>query len=345
MAGPQLDAILDKQHRNVLNGAVRNVLGTELALETCAQIADGLPLARVAYDQYGRRREQGHPVSGHTSLCPGAEEIARDFLSGFAIDRLNFDDQLLQAYQSAPPGHHSFHCRLIELVAVAVHKMAVLLFGQGHRVHDKEPKNATSSIDIVSSWQSRLNREALIPPPGPTLFEHVSYGARDQYPDGVADAVGYWAENIILGGVVLFDRSEAWDDERTPEPNVYLHSDRDGVTFRVWQALDEQQQALVDFLLSSSPVGTCPCPLAASDKNLTRINPEGATEKKVYRDIWEREPPNRRGGFGARGLGGCIMRPLDYPKEALSKLESCLKYYAAFQTPVREKGGVLENFA
>jgi hypothetical protein len=51
MAGLQLDAILDKPHRDVLDRAVRNVLGTELALETCAQIADGLPLARVAFDQ------------------------------------------------------------------------------------------------------------------------------------------------------------------------------------------------------------------------------------------------------------------------------------------------------
>jgi hypothetical protein len=170
----------------------------------------------------------------------------------------------------------------------------------------------------VSSWQCELNREAGIPPPGPTLFEHISYGAIDQYPDGVADVVGYWAENMILGGVVLFDRSKTWEDKRTPEPNIYLHSDRDGVTFRVWQALDGQQEALVDFLLSPSPVETCPCPLSSSDKNLTRINPAVATDKKVYRDIWEREPSDgRRGAFGPRALGGCIMRPLDYPQEAL----------------------------
>lgn len=45
----------------------------------------------------------------------------------------------------------------------------------------------------------------------PTFLYHRQYQDFDQYPDGVADAVGYWAEAEILGGVVLFDR-------RKPEP-------------------------------------------------------------------------------------------------------------------------------
>ncbi|KAL2129301.1 hypothetical protein VTI74DRAFT_7963 [Chaetomium olivicolor] len=48
------------------------------------------------------------------SLCAGAEEAVRDFLSRFAIDMLNFDDELLQTYQSAATGHRRFYCRLIE---------------------------------------------------------------------------------------------------------------------------------------------------------------------------------------------------------------------------------------
>ncbi|KAK4149612.1 hypothetical protein C8A00DRAFT_18719 [Chaetomidium leptoderma] len=308
----RLDAILDKQHCGVLDRAVRNVLGTDLVLETCAQIADGLPLASVANDHYGlrghRRHGVHHPISNHTSLCLGAEEAARDFLSGFAIDILNFDNKLLQAYQSAAPGYSIFYCRLIELVAVAVYKMAVLLFKQGYQIHDRESRNAASTINLLQ-----------FPPPA-TLFAHYSYRARDQYPDGVADIVGYWAENRILGGVMIFDRSEARDDERTPEPNVYLHSDRAGVTIRVCQVIDEQQQALVDFLMSS-PVGTCPCPLSASDKNLKRFDAEYATENEAYRDIWERELPNRHKGRGARGVGGCFPDPLDYPKRALKRGE------------------------
>ena len=39
-----------------------------------------------------------------------------------------------------------------------------------------------------------------------TLFCHPWYRDYDQYPNGIADSVGYWAEARILGGVVLFDR-------------------------------------------------------------------------------------------------------------------------------------------
>jgi hypothetical protein len=31
----------------------------------------------------------------------------------------------------------------------------------------------------------------------------------DQYPDGLADVAGYWAEDRIFGGVVLFDRGDS----------------------------------------------------------------------------------------------------------------------------------------
>jgi hypothetical protein len=162
---------------------------------------------------------------------------------------------------------------------------------------------------------SRLEED----PPPPTLFMHASYGVPDQYPNGIADVVGYWAENRVLGGVVLLDRSEAWDDEHSPEPNVYLHSDRKDVTFRVWQMLDEQQQALLDFLVSSPPGSTaasgraqvCPLPLSATDENMKRLYPKDATGNKVYRDIWERAPD---GGFRH-----CVQKPLDYPEYYTSR--------------------------
>ncbi|KAH6845752.1 hypothetical protein B0I37DRAFT_435180 [Chaetomium sp. MPI-CAGE-AT-0009] len=132
----------------------------------------------------------------------------------------------------------------------------------------------------------------------------------DQYPAGTADIVGYWAENIIMGGVVVFDRSQVWANGYTPEPRVYLHSDRNGVTIRVWQLLGEQQEALVNFLLS---IGTCPFPLRASDRNLTRFDPDKATLNKVYRDVWERSPPRQVRGRGG-GFMECVQSELDYPR-------------------------------
>lgn len=233
--------------------------------------------------------------------------------------------QLLQAYQSARPGNCSFYYRLIEFVAVAVHKIGVFLFKQRHRLHDREAKEPAYTIDAVTAWQPSLSGSDWDPTwirPDATLFMHFCYDAVGQYPEGLADAVGYWAENRVLGGVVIFDRSEVWDDEDRPEPNVYFHSDRDQVTFRVWQMLNEQQDSLLDFLLAS-PAGTsssgspleleaCPLPLSATDKNLKRFGPDDATRRKVYRDVWERAPPR----FPVSRYDHCVRDPLDYPERA-----------------------------
>ncbi len=195
--------------------------------------------------------------------------------------------------------------------------MAVILFLRGHRIHDRQPRNAASTINRVTSWlledEDPEIKEKSKPRRPATLFAHRSYDARKQYPNGVADVVGYWAENRILGGVIVFDRSSAWGrNEPRPEPNVWIHSDRDGVTLRLCQLLDEQQQALVGFLRSLS-VGACPCPLSASDRNRERLDPEDGTDWKVYRDVWERAP-NLNTRRGAHGVGGCHPLALDYPE-------------------------------
>lgn len=43
----------------------------------------------------------------------------------------------------------------------------------------------------------------------PHLFFNIHYRAYEQYPFGIADMAGYWAEDRIFGGVVLFDRGES----------------------------------------------------------------------------------------------------------------------------------------
>lgn len=45
--------------------------------------------------------------------------------------------------------------------------------------------------------------------PYASLFFHPSYRYHEQYPFGTADMAGYWAEDRIFGGVVLFDRTES----------------------------------------------------------------------------------------------------------------------------------------
>ena len=186
-----------------------------------------------------------------------------------------------------------------------MHKLAILLFQRRYRVHDVvwAAKDATYTVDAVTRSNSDDNLSS-------TPFCHPEYRMTEQYPAGEADVVGYWAENRIFGGVVLLDRSDSWDDRRNPEPNIFLHSSYYDVTFRVWRALDEQQDALVDFLLSQSPAEACPFPLLASHKNLDRIDPQYVTSNKVYRDFWERRLPPSYGRFQEPH---CVRDRLDYP--------------------------------
>lgn len=102
--------------------------------------------------------------------------------------------------------------RLLELLAVICHDIAVHLYNQyegGLRRPDPEA----------------IHRQIRVPdlPPGITLAPvkpkpaelfHSSYQNWEQYPHGLADIVGYWAEYRLFGGVVLFDRGESGSEVR-----------------------------------------------------------------------------------------------------------------------------------
>lgn len=169
-------------------------------------------------------------------------------------------------------------------------------------------------IDSVTIWEREPDEWARSIP-YPTMFTHPSFQAVEQYPNGLADIVGYWAENRILGGVSLFDRSQDWDGT-TPEPNLYFQPSRYNVTYRICQLLDEQQHTLVDFLLADRDVARacCPLPILPGEQNRVRIDPEDAIPMhKVYRDIWERKQVEKTRLWG-RNYYPCVSSSLDYPE-------------------------------
>lgn len=66
---------LTTDHLNMFHGALSRVLGSELAIDTFAQIVDGLPSADVVWD----KRHPGifgdnHPIEAHASLYPGVKD-------------------------------------------------------------------------------------------------------------------------------------------------------------------------------------------------------------------------------------------------------------------------------
>jgi hypothetical protein len=53
---------------------------------------------------------------------------------------------------------------------------------------------------------------------------HEDYHDLEQYPKGVTDVVGYWAEYHLFGGVVLFERETGTDVSDAPIHSVGEYS-------------------------------------------------------------------------------------------------------------------------
>ncbi|KAK6815701.1 hypothetical protein PG987_016467 [Apiospora arundinis] len=215
-------------HRSTLNNALSRIIATEVALETYAQIIDGLP-----------------PRTSHVNLCAGAGETARSMRDTFDLTMLSFDSEVLQSYQDSIPASPSFKTRLLELVAVALHQVAVHLFQKGDRIHDQHHSpEGDDSISSVTSWEPS-------PKPyfryevRPTLFAHPAFVTHEHYPNGIADMVGYWAEDRILGGVLLLDRNNNGSAHGMELPNVYFQSSRPARTHFIYQLTNDQQNSLL----------------------------------------------------------------------------------------------------
>ncbi|EWG51091.1 hypothetical protein FVEG_10186 [Fusarium verticillioides 7600] len=266
---------LEEYHYDSLSLALHNVLNTDIALMTYAQIIDGLPTVDVVWDRYSATYEPSHPIINHKTLCEGALEKAKGFRAQFSMAGVVVNLEKLNSYQKTEPSSRAFHLRLIEMTACAVHQIGV-------------------QLSQLEKW-GRPPDDLCRFPPKPTMFIATQFTAHDRYPNGVDDMVGYWAENRILGGVALFDHSQAWTGE--DEPNVYFQCTRARVTFRVCQLLDIQQSALISFLLADPEDADtkCPLPILPTSEKRVRIDPGDAIPvKKVYRDIWERKLPPRR---------------------------------------------------
>ncbi|KAF5570641.1 hypothetical protein FPHYL_1067 [Fusarium phyllophilum] len=275
---------LNQAHQDTVTSAIARILATDIAEITYAQIIDGLPLGEVAFESRGGMPHQNHPINHcHDELCAGILDKAREFRSRFDPHVLKFDSRLLFAYQAASPGSRSFNTRLIEIIAIAVHQTAVILFSLDEGLHKNDGIIEWAPPKSDKIWWSHCPNG-----PEPTMFFHPWYLSHDRYPNGVADVAGYWAESRILGGVVLFDRRQPAPGSSVNQDAVYIHPDRDDVTYRICRLTSEQKLQLLKFLTAEEPVQN-PLPILPDEKNDYRIDPEESPEEAgIYRDIWDR---------------------------------------------------------
>jgi hypothetical protein len=94
--------VLDETHRRALNRAVGNVLRTEIAEHTYAQILDGLPTVKSVTDSYPYLKD--HPVLtiNHVDICPGFVELARDHRSAFTMHNMDFNPKVINTNSTSP---------------------------------------------------------------------------------------------------------------------------------------------------------------------------------------------------------------------------------------------------
>jgi hypothetical protein len=82
------------EHHKAFSRAISNVLSTELALFTFAQIIDGLPTADVSWDRRYSHLVGIHPIEQHEDICPGVLDRARRFREDFDPCILSFDPKV-----------------------------------------------------------------------------------------------------------------------------------------------------------------------------------------------------------------------------------------------------------
>lgn len=105
--------------------------------------------------------------------------------------------------------------RLIEFLAVAIHDIAAMLWSLDDGPHKHAELEDWRTSRLESETQDKVELANL---PPHTWFWHNQYKDYDQYPKGIADIVGYWAETQIFGGVVLFDRGETDEEVSATSP-------------------------------------------------------------------------------------------------------------------------------
>lgn len=106
------------------------------------------------------------------------------------------------------PGSVAFKLRLLELLVITCHDIAVFLYQLDDGAH-KHAEWAAWLMEKHASLPEKESQRTRSMYRLPTPFFVGRYAASDTYPNGVADVVGYWVEHHIFGGVVLFDRGES----------------------------------------------------------------------------------------------------------------------------------------
>ncbi|KAK3942857.1 hypothetical protein QBC46DRAFT_457253 [Diplogelasinospora grovesii] len=281
----------DPAHLHAFRRALTNVLSTEVADFTFAQIIDGLPTC-ASFWEFHYLHWVDHPVQTHEAVWDGAWKKLHTMKATFDPLSLKFAPNTLQAFQEATPGSRAFHLRLIEMLAVSVHQIAAYIF-------DQRDDHANRNKQYYDAWVTEQQRQnagdkesgyyTYTEPP--VVFYHPCYCDYEQYPRGIFDVVGYWAEAKIFGGVLLFDRGES----ETECKELWIHTGKRSPR-TLFPPTPDQFQRFVDFLQSeksgSGTASSCPLPIRPTKHNRPRwFHYHASKYFHIFRDKYDSRHP------------------------------------------------------
>ncbi|OJD16932.1 hypothetical protein AJ78_02969 [Emergomyces pasteurianus Ep9510] len=205
------------------------------SFQTFAQVVDGCPTRDVYRDNFNEFRKSFQNNIHPSNAALEAVESCRRNLN---LGNTQINAKLAQAFQNTNPGSREFRLRLIEVLAVLCHGIAVHLYkAYDGGFHQPEPPDP-----II--WHDELFPNMPPPPPRkalPAELYHSSYGFWQQYPNGIADIVGYWVEHRLFGGVVLLDRGETGFECK----DIFIHPVG---RYMIFQLSEAQVRAYISFL-------------------------------------------------------------------------------------------------
>ncbi|KAK8184354.1 hypothetical protein BC567DRAFT_218167 [Phyllosticta citribraziliensis] len=180
------------------------------------------------------------------------------------------------------------------MTAVALHNIGADLFNQAdgglHQVRFEpksllgEPTKEQVEKPTEEPTEEPTEQSSEIKRPTRPLFYHADYLYWSQSPRGIADCVGYWTENRILGGVVIFDRSESGLEYK----DLFIHPIPPAWLFAI---LPRQLQAFVDFGTNAQQEGKSTVLPLKPQRGAKRLMEWETHHLQIFRDEWERLPP------------------------------------------------------
>ena len=196
---------------------LRSILALPIAKTTYAQIIDGMPTRTYFSDKY-RDSDYYTTIIDSDKVKPSdqAMEEYEKMKTTFAPQDLIIDlkvclfplavtqlvksnsIQVSQKYQNAPSGTYEHLLRLVQIAAASLNALAGMIYVSRHRDMELNPPDPPGGSHRLFHRTDDFY----------VKFYNTDYRHFQEYPFGLLNVVGYWAETEIFGGVLLFEHDE-----------------------------------------------------------------------------------------------------------------------------------------